>query len=264
MRNEMNRLTPLVGTMFAIVLVSIGVFGSGVLKAADSGPSAHAKGPYDASTNSYTVVAGDELSYIAKRFGTTAAKLEELNGMTADVIAAGNKLIVYAGNIRGDATGPTTAKGYDHLEQSLTMKDVKPADNMYPVLQRPEQLKAAQAKLAALQKKTGKKPNIFIFLMDDTGYMDPGFNGGGTAVGNATPSMDKFAYEGLVLSSAYTTPSCSPTRSTIHTGQNPLHHGILRPPMYGEPGGLDGATTMPDLLKKAGVHHPRRRQVAHG
>jgi hypothetical protein len=55
-------------------------------------------------------------------------------------------------NIRGASTGPTTAKGYDHPEQSLTMKDVKPADNMYPVLQRPEQEKAAQEKLAALQK----------------------------------------------------------------------------------------------------------------
>jgi arylsulfatase A-like enzyme len=88
--------------------------------------------------------------------------------------------------------------------------------------------------------------------MDDTGYMDPGFNGGGVAVGNATPNMDRIAYEGLVLSSAYTTPSCSPTRATIHTGQNPLHHGILRPPMYGESGGLEGATTLPMLLKKQG------------
>jgi len=84
--------------------------------------------------------------------------------------------------------------------------------------------------------------------------MDPGFNGGGVAVGNATPNFDKFAYDGLVLSSAYTTPSCSPTRSTIHTGQNPLHHGILRPPMYGEAGGLDGAITLPMLLKKQGYY----------
>jgi arylsulfatase A-like enzyme len=169
------------------------------------------------------------------------------------LMTAGTAVAAETGkNIRGDTTGPTTAPGYDHPEQSLTLKDVKPADNMYPVLQRPEQERAAQEKLAALQKKTGTKPNIFIFLMDDTGYMDPGFNGGGVAVGNATPNFDKFAYEGLVLSSAYTTPSCSPTRSTIHTGQNPLHHGILRPPMYGESGGLDGAITMPMLLKKQG------------
>ena len=79
----------------------------------------------------------------------------------------------------------------------------------------------AEAKLAALARKTGRKPNIFIFLMDDTGYMDPGFNGGGVAVGNATPNMDKFAYEGLVLSSAYTTPSCSPTPRDSRSARPP-------------------------------------------
>lgn len=137
-----------------------------------------------------------------------------------------------AQNIRGAATGPTTAPGFDHPGQYMHLKDVKPADNMYPVIQHPDQDKAARDKLAALQKKSGKKPNIFIFLMDDTGWMDPGFNGGGVALGNATPNMDKVANEGLLLTSAYSTPSCSPTRSTIHTGQNPLHHGILRPPMF--------------------------------
>jgi arylsulfatase len=82
--------------------------------------------------------------------------------------------------------------------------------------------------------------------------MDPGFNGGGDAVGNATPNMDRLASEGLILTSAYSTPSCSPTRATIHTGQNPLHHGILRPPMYNEPGGIGGMTTFPMLLKDLG------------
>jgi len=155
-------------------------------------------------------------------------------------------------NIRGATTGPTTAPGFSHPEQYLHLEDVKPADNMYPVVPHPDQDKAARDKLAALEAKTGKKPNILIFLMDDVGWMDPGFNGGGAAVGNDTPVMDRLAAEGLLLTSAYSTPSCSPTRATIHTGQNPLHHGILRPPMYGEAGGLDGATTMPLLLKQHG------------
>lgn len=157
-----------------------------------------------------------------------------------------------AQNIRGDTTGPTTAPGFSHPEQYLHLQAVKPAKNMYPVIQHAEQDDAAAAKLAALAQKTGKKPNILIFLLDDVGWMDPGFNGGGVAIGNATPTMDKLANEGLLLTSAYSTPSCSPTRATIHTGQNPLHHGILRPPMYGEPGGLDGALTMPKLLKDQG------------
>jgi arylsulfatase len=123
---------------------------------------------------------------------------------------------------------------------------------MYPVVQHPEQDVQARRKLQALEGRTGKKPNILIFLMDDVGWMDPGFNGGGVAVGNATPVMDKLANEGLVLTSAYSTPSCSPSRATIMTGQNPLHHGILRPPMYGEAGGLSGAITVAQLLKNRG------------
>jgi arylsulfatase A-like enzyme len=157
-----------------------------------------------------------------------------------------------AQNNRGSATGPTSAPGYDHPGQYITLQDVKPADNMYPVIQHADQDEAAQAKLAALQQRTGKKPNILIFMLDDVGWMDPGFNGGGVAVGNATPNMDKLANEGLILTSAYSTPSCSPSRATMLTGQNPLHHGILRPPMYGEAGGLDGATTLPLLLKPQG------------
>ena len=157
-----------------------------------------------------------------------------------------------AQNTRGAATGPTTARGYDHPDQYVHIQDVKPADNMYPVVLHPEQDRAARDKLAAQAQKAGKKPNIMIFLLDDVGWMDPGFNGGGIAVGNDTPTMDKLAGEGLLLTSAYSTPSCSPSRATIHTGQNPLHHGILRPPMYGEAGGLDGAITMPLLLKQQG------------
>jgi arylsulfatase len=39
-----------------------------------------------------------------------------------------------AQNARGSATGPTSAKGFDHPGQYLHMQDVKPADNMYPVI----------------------------------------------------------------------------------------------------------------------------------
>jgi arylsulfatase len=153
---------------------------------------------------------------------------------------------------RGTVTGETTANGYDHPNEYIHLNAVQVADNMEPVMPHPEQEKAARTKLAKLKKRFGKKPNILIFLTDDVGWMDPGFNGGGGAVGNPTPTMDKLAQEGLILTSAYSTPSCSPTRATIHTGQNPLHHGLLAPPMYGQPGGIAGATTLPMLLQKLG------------
>jgi len=153
---------------------------------------------------------------------------------------------------RGSATGQATAEGYDHPNEYITEFATPVASNMEPVIPHPNQEKQAAQKLAALEEKHGKKPNILIFLLDDVGWMDPGFNGGGAAVGNATPHMDAIAQRGLILTSAYSTPSCTPTRATIHTGQNPLHHGLLRPPMYGEKGGLGGETTFPMLLREKG------------
>ncbi|MBN9286849.1 MAG: arylsulfatase [Gammaproteobacteria bacterium 39-13] len=142
--------------------------------------------------------------------------------------------------------------GFDHPNQYLATKAIAVADNMEPVIAHSEQMKEAQDKLATLEKKTGKKPNIIVFLMDDVGWMDMGFNGGGIAVGNPTPDIDKIAAEGLILTSAYSQPSCSPTRATIMTGQYPVHHGILIPPMYGQPGGLEGAITVAKLLSDQG------------
>ena len=64
----------------------------------------------------------------------------------------------------------------------MHLKAVKPAPNMDPVMhtkiwrRRPPQA-------CGLGQKTGKKPNILIFLLDDVGRMDPGFNGGGSPSG---------------------------------------------------------------------------------
>jgi len=168
------------------------------------------------------------------------------------VLAALGAVGAHAENLRGSADGPTSAKGYTLPSQLMHVTPEPPAPNMYPVAPRPEQDAAARNKLAEFEKRAGHKPNVLVFLMDDVGWMDPGFDGGGVAVGNATPNMDRMANAGLVLTSAYSTPSCTPTRATIHTGQNPLHHGLLRPPMYGERGGLDGVVTLPAILKKLG------------
>ena len=159
-----------------------------------------------------------------------------------------------AENLRGSTTGPTLAKGYDHPNQYIHLQPTKLADNMEPVIVHKEQEKAAREKLKAFEKINGKKPNIMFVLIDDVGWSDLGFNGGGIAFGNPTPNIDKFAHGGVIFTSAYSTPSCSPTRATIMTGQNPLHHGILRPPMYGEKGGLDGAVTVASVLKKLGYY----------
>ena len=113
-------------------------------------------------------------------------------------------------NIRGATTGPTKAPGYSHPDQFAHLKTVKPAKNLYPVIPHQDQDKQASEKLAALAARTGKKPNFLVFLLDDVGWWDPGFNGGGIAVGQPTPTMDEIAAGGLILTSAYSTPSCTP------------------------------------------------------
>ncbi|WP_125955146.1 sulfatase-like hydrolase/transferase [Novosphingobium sp. MD-1] len=163
---------------------------------------------------------------------------------------------VGGGVVQGPGTpGPIKrgkAPGYDFQDQYIGIPGKSVADNMEPMIDHPDQTAEAGKKLADLQRKTGKKPNIIVFLMDDVGWMDFGFNGGGVTLGAPTPDVDKVAAQGLVLTSAYSQPSCSPSRATILTGQLPIHHGLLRPPMYGEAGGLNGKPTIASMLSAQG------------
>ncbi|MFL9991870.1 sulfatase-like hydrolase/transferase [Paraburkholderia sediminicola] len=170
-------------------------------------------------------------------------------------VALGATLGVVSSIAAPTITEPTRVQGmpgYNQPNQYLTRRAVKVADNMEPVIDNTEQNREARQKLEALQQKTGKRPNVVIFLLDDVGYSDFGFNGGGGAVGNDTPDVDRIAGQSLILSSAYSQPSCSPTRATIMTGQNMAHHGIQVPPMYGQPGGLEGLTTLAQLMSRQG------------
>lgn len=121
-----------------------------------------------------------------------------------------------------------------------------------PAVPHPQQQKEAEEKLRNLEKKFGKKPNILVFLVDDMGWGDPGVYGGGHMSGAPTPSIDRLARSGLMLTSTYAQPTCSPTRATMMTGRLPIRHGIYRPPMYSEKGGLVGEITAAQLLRKAG------------
>lgn len=161
-------------------------------------------------------------------------------------------ILLGSGAASSEPSKRTGQQGYDHPNQFITRTPVALAPNMEPVIQHAEQDAAVRKLLADLQAKHGKRPNVVIFLLDDVGWMDVGFNGGGIAVGNPTPNIDRAAAEGLILTSAYAQPTCSPTRATIMTGQLPIHHGILAPPMYGQPGGLEGAVTLPKLLSQQG------------
>lgn len=68
--------------------------------ATPAGPSSPA--PSGAST-SHTVVKGDTLGGIARRYGTTSAAIKQANGMTSDTVVLGKKLVIPG------SSGPVTS-----------------------------------------------------------------------------------------------------------------------------------------------------------
>lgn len=91
-----------------------------------------------------------------------------------------------------------------------------------------------------------------MFLTDDIGWGDLGSFGGGPAVGSPTPNLDAAAAAGLTLTSAYSQPTCTPTRGALLTGRLPKRTGLLRPTAPGEPGGIGNETTLAEVLQSAG------------
>jgi arylsulfatase A-like enzyme len=69
------------------------------------------------------------------------------------------------------------------------------------------------------------KPNIFLVFMDNFGWGEPGFNGGGIIRGAATPRLDKLASEGLRLTNFNVEAQCTPSRAAILTGRYAVRTG---------------------------------------
>lgn len=67
------------------------------------------------------------------------------------------------------------------------------------------------------------RPNIVVFLIDDLGYADVGFNGCSDI---PTPQIDALASAGTVLAAHYVQPVCSPTRAALMTGRYAVRTGV--------------------------------------
>ena len=110
---------------------------------------------------------------------------------------------------------------------------------------------AALLALPAAAPAVAPRPHVLMFLADDLGRADVGFNGG-TEI--KTPHLDKLAASGARLDQFYVQPVCSPTRAALMTGRYPMRHGlqvgVVRPwARYGLP--LE-ERTLPQALKEAG------------
>ena len=94
------------------------------------------------------------------------------------------------------------------------------------------------------------KPNVLLFVIDDLGWNGTSYKGSDIQ----TPTIDKFAKEGIRLQQYYVQRVCSPTRSAIMSGRYPYHMGLARTVITdGHPFGMPlSQTTIANELKKSG------------
>ncbi len=110
--------------------------------------------------------------------------------------------------------------------------------------------------------ETASRPNILFIVADDLGFSDIGPFGGNIQ----TPVLDQFAKESLSFSNFHVQPTCSPTRSSLLTGND--NHvaglGIMSEMDYpalqaknlpGYSGSLSTqVVTIPEVLRDNGYH----------
>lgn len=105
----------------------------------------------------------------------------------------------------------------------------------------------------AQSSSSADKPNIVFILMDNLGYGEPGFYGGGITRGAATPRIDQLAAEGTRLTNYNVEAQCTPSRSAIMTGRFPIRSGTYSVPIGG---GAESLTqwevTIAETLSAAG------------
>ena len=97
------------------------------------------------------------------------------------------------------------------------------------------------------------KPNIVLVFLDNFGWGEPGFNGGGVIRGAPTPRMDTLADEGLRLTNFNVEVQCTPSRSAIMTGRYAIRSGNATVPLgEGVYGLVQWEVTMAEMLSEAG------------
>ncbi|KAA3606770.1 MAG: sulfatase [Planctomycetota bacterium] len=126
---------------------------------------------------------------------------------------------------------------------------------------------------AQLESEQDLRPNIILFLVDDLGWQDTSVPMAKEAVPQnrhfRTPQLQRLAQTGVRFEQAYAAAVCSPTRTSLMTGQNPARHRVtnwtlkadrdqsgktarLQSPDWRNQGLQPGEPTLPALLQQAG------------
>jgi len=82
--------------------------------------------------------------------------------------------------------------------------------------------------LAQSGDSTNTKPNIVIFLVDDSGLMDFGAFGGEAS----TPNIDQLAGNGMMFTNFHSSPVCAPSRAMLLTGTDSHLAGVANLPEF--------------------------------
>lgn len=89
---------------------------------------------------------------------------------------------------------------------------------------------------ATAHAESPTRPNIVLFLVDDMGWQDTSvpFWEERTPANNhfRTPNMERLAAQGIRFTNARAHPVCSPTRTSIMTGQIPVRHHVTNWTLY--------------------------------
>jgi arylsulfatase A-like enzyme len=108
-------------------------------------------------------------------------------------------------------------------------------------------------KLATIEAKNGRRPNIIHIMWDDMAFGDLGIPALKAIRGFDTPNIDRMAREGILFTRFYTEPSCTPSRAAVLTGRHPVRNGMGKVGWPLEFGGLSGEeVTSANVLSDAG------------
>jgi arylsulfatase len=98
-----------------------------------------------------------------------------------------------------------------------------------------------------------EKPNVVIVFIDNFGWGEPGFNGGGITRGAPTPRMNQLAEEGFRLTNFNVEVQCTPSRSALLTGRYAIRSGNATIPLgEGVYGLVQWEVTMAEMLSDIG------------
>lgn len=115
--------------------------------------------------------------------------------------------------------------------------------------------KEVAKKLAALEKKFGKKPNIIHIMWDDNSFGEVGIEVFNKIRGFETPRLNQMGEDGITFTRMYTEPSCTPTRAAALTGRLAVRSGMHTVAFPPEGAGLAAdEVTIAEVLSQAGYN----------